>query len=324
MKKNVAILSGGFSKEYDVSIQSGDVIFENIDRNKYSPFKIVIKKDSWLYHSSDGEKIAVNKEDFSIKIGKNRINFDVIIIMIHGSPGEDGILQSYFDLLDIPYTGCDSYTSSLTFNKRDCISVLNKYNIPTAKSVHINGSDIIEPTQIIDELGLPCFVKANKSGSSFGVFKVHSVSELSSAIKKAFEFDNEILIESFLEGTEVSVGVMKYKNETVVFGITELISENDFFDYDAKYHGQSQEITPANISTVQRKNVSEIAVKIYNKLGIKGISRSEFIFVDQIPHFLELNSIPGMTNESIFPKQAKNIGISIKEIIDELIEQTLI
>ncbi|MBU87240.1 MAG: D-alanine--D-alanine ligase [Flavobacteriaceae bacterium] len=324
MKKNVAILSGGYSREFDVSIQSGDVIYENIDRNKYSPFKIVIKKDSWLYHSSDGEKIAVNKEDFSIKIGKKRINFDVIIIMIHGSPGEDGILQSYFDLLDIPYTGCDSYTSSLTFNKRDCISVLNKYNIPTAKSVHVNGSDIIEPTQIIDELGLPCFVKANKSGSSFGVFKVHSVSELSSAVKKAFEFDNEILIESFLEGTEVSVGVMKYKNETVVFGITELISENDFFDYDAKYHGQSQEITPANISTVQRKNVSEIAVKIYNKLGIKGISRSEFIFVDQTPHFLELNSIPGMTNESIFPKQAKNIGISIKEIIDELIEQTLI
>ena len=324
MKKNVAILSGGFSREFDVSIQSGDVIFENIDRNKYSPFKIIIKKDSWLYYSSDGEKIAVNKEDFSIKIGKNRINFDVIIIMIHGSPGEDGILQSYFDLLDIPYTGCDSYTSSLTFNKRDCISVLNKYNIPTAKSVHVNGSDIIEPTQIIDELGLPCFVKANKSGSSFGVFKVHSISELSSAIKKAFEFDNEILIESFLEGTEVSVGVMKYKNETVVFGITELISDNDFFDYNAKYHGQSQEITPANISAVQRKNVSEIAVKIYNKLGIKGISRSEFIFVDQIPHFLELNSIPGMTNESIFPKQAKNIGISVKEIINELIEQTLI
>ena len=244
--------------------------------------------------------------------------------MIHGSPGEDGILQSYFDLLGIPYTGCNSYTSALTFNKRDCISVLKKYNIPTAKSVHVNCSDIIEPTQIIDELGLPCFVKANKSGSSFGVYKVHSVSELSSAVKKAFEFDNEILIESFLEGTEVSVGVMKYKNETVVFGITELISENDFFDYDAKYHGQSQEITPANISAVQRKNVSEIAVKIYNKLGIKGISRSEFIFVDQIPHFLELNSIPGMTNESIFPKQAKNIGISLKEIIDELIEQTFI
>ena len=322
MKKNVAILSGGFSSEFDVSIQSGDVIFQNIDKNKYTPFKIVIKKDSWLYHSSDGEKIAVNKEDFSIEIGKNRINFDVIIIMIHGSPGEDGILQSYFDLLGIPYTGCNSYTSALTFNKRDCISVLKKYNIPTAKSVHVNCSDIIEPTQIIDELGLPCFVKANKSGSSFGVYKVHSVSELSSAVKKAFEFDNEILIESFLEGTEVSVGVMKYKNETVVLGITELISENDFFDYDAKYHGQSQEITPANISAVQRKNVSEIAVKIYNKLGIKGISRSEFIFVDQIPHFLELNSIPGMTNESIFPKQAKNIGISVKEIIDELIEQT--
>lgn len=324
MKKNVAILSGGFSSEFDVSIQSGDVIFQNIDRNKYTPFKIVIKKDSWLYHSLDGEKIAVNKEDFSIEIGKNRINFDVVIIMIHGSPGEDGILQSYFDLLGIPYTGCNSYTSALTFNKRDCISVLKKYNIPTAKSVHVNCSDIIEPTQIIDELGLPCFVKANKSGSSFGVYKVHTVSELSSAVKKAFEFDNEILIESFLEGTEVSVGVMKYKNETVVFGITELISENDFFDYDAKYHGQSQEITPANISAVQRKNVSEIAVKIYNKLGIKGISRSEFIFVDQIPHFLELNSIPGMTNESIFPKQAKNIGISVKEIIDELIEQTFI
>lgn len=323
MKKNVAILMGGFSKEFDISLKSGNEIFENIDKSKFSPHKIIIKKDCWYYLSMEGVKFRVNKDDFSVDIGNKLIHFEIALIMIHGSPGEDGILQSYFELLNIPYTGCSSYTSALTFNKRDCISILKKFNIPTAKSVYLNKSEFLSEHEIIEKVGLPCFVKANKSGSSYGVFKVNTKNELNESIKNAFEYDDEILIESFLEGKEVSVGVMKYNDLIKVLGITELISENEFFDYNAKYNGQSQEITPAKISEIQRKNVSEMAIKIYKKLGIKGMSRSEFIFVNETPFFLELNSIPGMTKDSIFPKQAKKSGISIQNLISELIKQAI-
>ena len=323
MKKNVAILMGGFSKEFDISLKSGNVIFENIDKSKFSPYKVIIKKDLWYYLSLEGLKFKINKDDFSVDLGNKLIHFEIALIMIHGSPGEDGILQSYFELLNIPYTGCSPYTSALTFNKRDCISILKKFDIPTAKSVYLNKSEFLNEDEVVEKVGLPCFVKANKYGSSYGVFKVNFKNELSASIKSAFEYDDEILIESFLDGKEVSVGVMKYNDVIKVFGITELISDNDFFDYNAKYNGQSQEITPAKISEVQRKNVSEMAIKIYRKLGIKGLSRSEFIFVDETPFFLELNSIPGMTKESIFPKQAKKSGISLQNLISELIKQAI-
>ena len=323
MKKNVAILMGGFSKEFDISLKSGNVIFENIDKSKFSPYKVIIKKDLWYYLSQEGIKFKINKDDFSVDLGDELIHFEIALIMIHGSPGEDGTLQSYFEILNIPYTGCSSYTSALTFNKRDCISVLKKYDIPTAKSVYLNKSEFFNEDEILKKVGLPCFVKANKSGSSYGVFKVNTNNELSTSLKNAFKYDDEILIESFLDGKEVSVGVMKFNDVIKVFGITELISENDFFDYNAKYNGQSQEITPAKISEVQRKNVSEMAVKIYSKLRIKGFSRSEFIFVGDTPYFLELNSIPGMTQESIFPKQAKKSGISLEDLISELIKQAI-
>ena len=323
MKKNVAILMGGFSKEFDISLKSGNVIFENIDKSKFSPYKVIIKKDLWYYLSQEGIKFKINKDDFSVDLGDELIHFEIALIMIHGSPGEDGTLQSYFEILNIPYTGCSSYTSALTFNKRDCISVLKKYDIPTAKSVYLNKSEFFNEDEILKKVGLPCFVKANKSGSSYGVFKVNTNNELSTSLKNAFKYDDEILIESFLDGKEVSVGVMKFNDVIKVFGITELISENDFFDYNAKYNGQSQEITPAKISEVQRKNVSEMAVKIYTKLRIKGLSRSEFIFVGDTPYFLELNSIPGMTQESIFPKQAKKSGISLEDLISELIKQAI-
>lgn len=314
---------GGFSKEFDISLKSGNVIFENIDKSKFSPYKVIIKKDLWYYLSQEGIKFKINKDDFSVDLGDELIHFEIALIMIHGSPGEDGTLQSYFEILNIPYTGCNSYTSALTFNKRDCISVLKKYDIPTAKSVYLNKSEFFNEDEILKKVGLPCFVKANKSGSSYGVFKVNAKNELSTSLKNAFKYDDEILIESFLDGKEVSVGVMKFNDVIKVFGITELISENDFFDYNAKYNGQSQEITPAKISEVQRKNVSEMAIKIYSKLRIKGFSRSEFIFVGDTPYFLELNSIPGMTQESIFPKQAKKSGISLEDLISELIKQAI-
>ena len=321
MKKNVAVVMGGYSSEYDISMKSGQVVFDNLEGELFNCFKIVIRKDKWICLDDSEKEFDIFKDDFSVQFENKRVNFDVAFIVVHGSPGEDGLLQSYFDVIGIPYTGCDSYTSAITFNKKDCISFLKKYNIPSAKSIHLNIDDDIDEEKIIKNIGIPCFVKANKSGSSFGVYKVNDKNELLKSIKNSFKVDNEILIESFLDGTEVSVGVMKYKNNIEIFGITELISENDFFDYEAKYEGKSKEITPANISEIQKNNVLKISKKIYLKLGMKGFSRSEFIFVGDTPHFLEINSIPGMTNESIFPKQAKNKGITLKELFEDLIKQ---
>jgi len=323
MKRNIAVLMGGFSSEKDISIKSGNVIYDNIDRESYIAYKIIISKEKWVYVDDNDVEFKVSKDDFSIEVDKVKINFDVAFIVIHGSPGEDGLLQSYFELLGVPFTGCDSYTSSITFNKRDCISILQKHDIQSAKSIHLNIGDAINENEIIAELGIPCFVKANKSGSSFGVYKVHDRKDLISSINNSFKIDNEVLIESFLDGIEVSVGVMNYKNEIKVLGITQLITDNDFFDYSAKYEGKSKEITPANISELQKSNVTTIAKKIYKKLGIKGFSRSEFIFIGDTPFFIEINSIPGMTNDSILPKQAENSGISLKDICSEVIEQAI-
>ena len=323
MKRNIAVLMGGFSSEKDISIKSGNVIYDNIDRESYIAYKIIISKEKWVYVDDNDVEFKVSKDDFSIEVDKIKINFDVAFIVIHGSPGEDGLLQSYFELLGVPFTGCDSYTSSITFNKRDCISILQKHDIQSAKSIHLNIGDAINENEIIAELGIPCFVKANKSGSSFGVYKVHDRKDLISSINNSFKIDNEVLIESFLDGIEVSVGVMNYKNEIKILGITQLITDNDFFDYSAKYEGKSTEITPANISELQKSNVTKIAKKIYKKLGLKGFSRSEFIFIGDTPYFIEINSIPGMTNDSILPKQAENSGISLKDICSEVIEQAI-
>ena len=201
--------------------------------------------------------------------------------------------------------------------------MLSKYDIPVANSVHLNYGESFSIEKIISKLGLPCFVKANRSGSSFGVFKVNKKEDLENFINKAFEFDNEILLESYLQGTEVSVGVMNYKDEIRVFGITELITENDFFDYDAKYNGKSQEITPARISKKQEENVKNMAKKIYILLGMKGFSRSEFIFKGDVPYFLEMNTVPGLTRESILPKQAEHAGISLEKLFTNAIDMAL-
>ena len=324
MKKNVAVLMGGFSSEKEISLKSGEVIYQNINRLKYTPFKIIVNKENWVYLNSENEESNVNLEDFSIISNNSKIKLEIAFIIIHGSPGENGLIQSFFELKNIPYTGCDPYTSALTFNKRDCLSVLEKHNIPTANSFHINKNEKFEVEDIIKKVGLPCFVKANRSGSSFGVYKIYEENELTDAINKAFEFDDEILIESFLDGIEVSVGVMNYQKNIKVLGITELITENDFFDYDAKYNGNSKEITPANISEKQKQIVTNLSIKIYKKLGMKGFTRSEFIIINDMAYFLEINSVPGMTNESIFPKQAQISGVSMTQICDEIIHQAII
>ena len=323
MKKNIAIIMGGYSSEYQISLKSGNVVYETLDSSKYNPYRIHVFKDKWVYVDANDAEYPIDKNDFSVIVNNSKITFDCVFNAIHGSPGEDGFMQAYFKLLNIPQTSCDMYQASLTFNKRDCLSVLKPYGIKTAKSYYLNLGDDINEDEIITKVGLPCFVKANKAGSSFGVTKVHKKEDLNNAITIAFKEDDEIIIESFLDGTEVSVGVITYKGKTKVLPITEIVSENDFFDYEAKYLGKSQEITPARLTKVQENKVNSVAKKIYEVLKMKGFSRSEFIFKDGEPHLLEMNTVPGLTRESILPQQAAAAGISMSELFDNAIEEAL-
>lgn len=284
--KNIAIIMGGYSSEYKISLISGNVVHQFLDKTKYNGFRIHIFKEKWVYVDANESEFPIDKNDFSVTINGNKITFDCVFNAIHGTPGEDGLMQAYFELLNIPQTSCDYYQAALTFNKRDLLSVLKPYGIKTATSYYLNKGDAIHTDEIVTKVGLPCFVKPNKAGSSFGISKVKTAAELPIAIEVAYKEDNEIIIESFLDGTEVSVGVINYKGTITVLPITEIVSENDFFDYEAKYLGKSQEITPARISNEMTQKVSEIAKRAYEVLKMKGFSRSEFIIVNDEPHML--------------------------------------
>jgi D-alanine-D-alanine ligase len=323
MKKNIAIIMGGFSSEYEISLKSGNVVYETLDSSKYIGYRIHVFKYKWVYVNDDDIEIPIDKSDFSVIVHDQKIKFDCVFNAIHGSPGEDGFIQGYFKLLNIPHTSCDMYQAALTFNKRDCLSTLKPYGIKTAESFYLNLGDNIKEEAIIKTVGLPCFVKANKAGSSFGITKVYKKEELQNAIEIAFKVDDEIIIESFLDGTEVSVGVITYKGKVKVLPITEIVSNNDFFDYKAKYLGESQEITPARISQEMTDKVNIVAKQVYEILKIKGFSRSEYIFKDGEPHLLEINTVPGLTKESILPQQAATAGISLSDLFSNAIEEAL-
>ena len=323
MKKNIAIIMGGFSSEYKISLKSGDVVYQTLNRKKYNPFRVHIYKDRWVYIDDTGIEFKINKDDFSVMIDQKKISFDCVFNAIHGSPGEDGFMQGYLELLNIPQTSCTMYQAALTFNKRDCLSVLKPYGIKTAKSYYLNLGDDINEEDIINTVGLPCFVKANKAGSSFGISKAFKKADLQKSIDIAFKEDDEIIIEEYLDGTEVSVGVISYKGKTKVLPITEIVSDNDFFDYEAKYLGQSKEITPARISNEEQEKVNKIAKQVYEVLNLTGFSRSEYIFKNGEPHLLEINTVPGLTKESILPQQAAEAGISLEELFDNAIEEAL-
>ncbi len=314
---------GGYSSEYKISLKSGNVVYQHLDREKYNPYRIHILKDKWVYVNEHDDEFPVNRHDFSIQVDGMHITFDCVFNAIHGTPGEDGYMQAYFALLNIPQTGCGFYQAALTFNKRDVLSVLKPYGIKTATSFYLNKGDTVDPDAILKKVGLPCFVKPNRSGSSFGISKVKNPEELVPAIQKALKEDFQIIIESFLEGREVTVGVIKYKGKITVLPVTELITENDFFDYEAKYEGKSKEITPAQIPDAWTEKVSTIAKRIYELLGMEGFTRSEFIFVDGVPYLLEINTVPGLTNASILPQQAAKIGVRIPDLFDNAIEETL-
>ncbi|NIJ44765.1 D-alanine-D-alanine ligase [Wenyingzhuangia heitensis] len=320
MKQNIAVIMGGYSSEYKISIISGNVVYDNIDKTQYTPYKVVITKEKWVILTIDNQEIRIDKNDFSAIINNKKVTFDCVFNVIHGAPGENGKLLAYFEMLDIPHTSAPSYQMALTFNKRDCLSVLRKHGINTAKSIYFDKGQDIDTAFIVTELGLPCFVKPNNAGSSFGISKVNTVNEFKTAFEKAFAEDTEILIESFLDGTEVSIGVINYQGNIIPLPATEIVSENDFFDYEAKYEGKSQEITPARITDTQLKNLHTEALKAYKALNMSGFSRSEFIFKGDTPYFLEMNTVPGMTTESLLPQQAKAAGIPLPNLLSNAIQ----
>ncbi len=314
---------GGYSSEYPISIKSGNVVYQYLDKGKFAVYRILIAHEKWNYLAPDGQEYEVDRHDFSVTLNEKKLVFDCVFNAIHGSPGEDGYMQAYFRLLGIPQTSCDHYQSALTFNKRDLLSVLKPYGIRCATSYYLNLGQEVRTREIIEKVGLPCFVKANRAGSSFGISKVYEEKELPDAITKAYKEDDEIIIESFLKGTEVSVGVITYEGKTRVLPITEIVSENDFFDYEAKYEGKSQEITPARISQEQEKRVVDTARLAYDLLKMRGYTRSEFIIIGDDPYLLEINTTPGLTEESILPKQAAAAGISLPLLFESAIDEAL-
>ena len=322
MQKNIAIVMGGYSSEAEISLKSGDVVYNSLDANKYALYKVYIFKDRWFV-KLDTQEYKIDKDDFSFVKKDIKVNFDCVFNAIHGNPGENGALVAYFDLLGIKHTSAPFYQMSLTFNKRDTLSVIKEYGIQTANSYYMHQRDEINTVKIIEKVGLPCFVKPNRSGSSFGISKVYKEENLEDAILKACKEDEEILIESFLDGKEVSVGIIEYQGKIEVLPITEIVSENDFFDYEAKYKGKSKEITPARISEVEKKKIIHTARKVYRVLNMSGFSRSEFILVNGEPYFLEINTVPGMTEESLLPQQAKEASISLTDLFDNAIQMAL-
>jgi D-alanine-D-alanine ligase len=320
MNKNIAIIMGGYSSEIHISIKSGNVVYKHLNKEKYNAFRVLILKEKWVVLDENEKEFAIDKNDFSFTRNKIKTTFDCVFNAIHGAPGENGQLLAYFNLINLKHTSAPFYQMALTFNKRDTLSVLKAYGIKAATSIYLNKGDAINLDQIIAAVGLPCFIKPNNAGSSYGISKAHTKAAILPAIEKAYLEDSEILIESFLDGTEVSVGVLKYKNALKVLPITEIVSENDFFDYEAKYQGKSQEITPARISKEQKAKVEKIAKKVYEILNLSGFSRSEYIFVNLEPYFLEINTVPGLTAKSILPQQAEKAGISLAALFENAIE----
>lgn len=323
MKKIIGVVSGGYTSERGISQKSGQVVFEALLNTPFECYHIDIAQEAWTVRDANGTQHEINKSDFSILVNGENKSFDCVVNMIHGAPGENGQLAGYFELLNLPHTSCSSAMAALTYDKRNCLAVTDSFGIPSAKRMIFNEGDSVELDEIINTVGLPCFVKANRAGSSFGVYKVSEKTELNSALEGALKEDNELLIEAALEGREITVGVLERKGKIEVLPITEIISENDFFDYEAKYEGKSQEITPAKLPLEWEKAAKKMAEKIYKTMGLRGITRTEFIFVDGVPHLLEINTIPGMTLQSIIPQQAEAAGISMENLLTDLIETSI-
>ncbi|MEO8768911.1 MAG: D-alanine--D-alanine ligase [Ferruginibacter sp.] len=325
MKKNIALVTGGYSGESVISYKSAETIKQNIDIDKWNCYLIDINPAGWFHESSTGEKISVDKNDFSILVNGNKINFDAVLVGLHGTPGEDGKLQGYFDCLGIPYTSCDAATSALTFNKRYTVAVAAFAGIHVAKSLHLFKDQPLSSDAILQQLSLPVFVKPNNGGSSLGMSKVNEPAVLDAALAKAFKEDNQVLVEEFISGREFTIGVFKSKGNIIALPITEIITKNEFFDFQAKYEGASEEITPAKVEESIAEKVRNEARKAYAVFNCRGVVRIDFIYNEQSgnPHMLEINTVPGQSAASIVPQQVKSMGWSLKEFYSALIEESL-
>ena len=326
MKKNIALVTGGFSGEAVISYKSAVTIDNNLDRELFNVFKIDINPQGWFYELTDRRKVEIDKNDFSLQLDNQKIKFDAVFIGIHGTPGEDGKLQGYFDTLKIPYTSCDAATSAITFNKRYTVAVAKMAGIAVANSIHLFKHSPVPTSQILDQLQLPVFVKPNNGGSSIGMSKVNNASDLAPAITRAFQEDDQVLVEEMIAGREFTIGVFKTRGNIIPLPLTEVISKKDFFDYEAKYEGASTEITPAQVEEVVMDKIREAAQKIYSVFNCRGIVRIDFIYNQETgrPFMLEINTIPGQSEASIVPLQVKAMGWSLKEFYTKLVEETLI
>lgn len=326
MKKNIALLAGGYSGEFVISIQTAQTIEKNLDPELYNVYKIIITREEW-YHEHNGAKVQVDKNDFSLTIDGQKINFDCTFIAMHGSPGEDGRLQGYLDMLQMPYTTCNSIVSALTFNKSYCNKVVKAFNVVNiANSVHLIKGEPFSMGAILDELKLPVFVKPNESGSSLGVSKVKHVEELLPAIEKAFSEDNQVLIEEFIEGRELTIGVYKVNGVLTALPATEILSQNEFFDYEAKYTpGVTREVTPAEISASIKEQLENKAMYIYRHLNCRGVVRMDFILEAKTNKlfFLEVNTMPGQSENSIVPQQVRAAGMDLKQFYGDLLSDCI-
>ena len=321
--KNIAVVFGGYSSEYDVSVKSAKFIYDNLkDNSDWNIYEICISKKEKTVKFKE-RIFDLDYQNFSFEIDGIIIKPDAVFNIIHGDPGENGVLAEILEKNQIPQTGCDNYVSQLTFNKKKFIEFVDHLEIPCAKQILLKKKEMIDIEKILETIKLPCIVKPNNGGSSIGVSKVNYIDELENKIKIAFNEDNQVLIETFLEGQEVSVGVINRNGKRIILPITEIISENELFDYNAKYLGESQEITPANISKESEELIHKYIAKIYDNIELNGITRSEFIIVNQIPHILETNTIPGFTKQSIIPQQIEVQKLSVKQVLCDQIKSIL-
>lgn len=325
MKKKIALVTGGLSGEAQISYKSAVTVGNNIDRDTYDVYRIDINPDGWWYWPWEGERSRVNRDDFSINHEGATIHFDAVLMCIHGTPGEDGKLQGYFDMLGLPYTSCDAATSALTFNKRYTVAVAAFGGVNVAKSMHLFSHTPVSPEQILEQLRLPVFVKPNNGGSSIGMSKVNQPEELAPALQKAFKEDTQVLVEEFISGREFTIGVFKQNGKITVLPITEIIAHNEFFDFEAKYQGKSEEITPAKISPTMQSALESAAVRVYEVMNCRGVVRIDFICneADNKPFMLEVNTVPGQSEASVIPQQVRAMDWDLKDFYGAIIEESL-
>lgn len=323
MKKNIAVITGGEASEVGISLKSADVVCRHLDKNKYNVYKVIIQGNDWLVERDSPNKTYIDKNDFSFSIQGHKVTFDCVFVAIHGTPAEDGKLQGYFDLLGIPYNCCGVLQAALTFDKLRCKEYLQQFGINTAKAVLLKADSFsMSHTQPL-EMAYPVFVKPNKNGSSYGASKVNSADDLQAALENGFKYDDEILIEEFISGTEVTCGVITLNGKITAMPLTEIRSKSDFFDYKAKYEGNSQEVTPAEISETLTESIQRTSEFIYAKLGFKGMCRVDYIIQNNEYFMLEVNSVPGLSEESIVPQQARAMGINLPQLFELSIEEAL-